>query len=527
MKNYKLISLILALAVTASAFLTSCTTKDVPETPPETEPAVETEAPDPAAAYVYAGSNYTITETGASASATSPDTFTEIYNGAFTENELLDGDFAAELHVTLDSVKSNAGLLFRAEASESFDGFEGYAFTIRDKRVYLYLITGTASAGMKVTELGCRVVERPDRKDGCTLRVEKDGNTFRCYFCDDMTGVEPWPEFEFVLNDVRGTGIGYFDNGHGASFDSLAVAAIENPEVSGRTYKNPVFGQEQAADPGVLYYDGMYYCYSTSAPIGYYVYTSPDLVNWTNEGLCADMMWGLSRNGYYWAPEVFEKDGKFYMIASVEEHIGFAVADSPLGPFIPEENWLYDKAIDGHVFIDDDGRAYLYYVGWQNTYGIYGCELNDDMVSVKPGTTKLLLKPEDSWEEIEGSVTEGPFILKNNGTYYLTYSGTGYTSDYYAVGYATSDSPLGDYERYEANPVLSYTSKFHGPGHHSFTTSPDGSELWIVYHVHNTLETVHPRKICIDRARFVPTESGLDRLEIYGPNHTSQPYPAS
>lgn len=524
MKKTKILSIILALLMGMP--LVSCGNTVEETTPADTEAETEAEA-DPADAFSYVGSNYTLTEEGASAAEISPDSFTEIYNGAFLENELLDGDFAAELHVTLDNVKSNAGLLFRAEVSTAFDGFEGYAFTIRDKRVYLYQVTGTAQSGTKVTELACRVVERPDRKDGCVLRVERDGNTYRCYFCDDMDGVEPWPEFEFVLNDVRGTGIGYFDNGHGASFDSLAVAALENPEVSGKTYKNPVFGQEQAADPGVLYYDGMYYCYSTSAPIGYYVYTSTDLVSWTNRGLCADMMWGLSKNGYYWAPEVFEKDGKFYMIASVEEHIGFAVADNPLGPFIPEPNWLYDKSIDGHVFIDDDGRAYLYYVSWQSTYGIYGCELNEDLVTVKPGTTKLLLKPEDSWERFEGNVTEGPFILKNNGTYYLTYSGTGYESDQYAVGYATSDSPLGDYERYEANPVLSYTSKFHGPGHHSFTTSPDGSELWIVYHVHNTLSEVHPRKICIDRARFVPTESGLDRLEIYGPNHTSQPYPAS
>ena len=69
------------------------------------------------------------------------------------------------------------------------------------------------------------------------------------------------------------------------------------------------------------------------------------------------------------------------------------------------------------------------------------------------------------------------------------------------------------------------TEKLYGPGHHSFTTSPDGSELFIVYHVHNTTSAVHPRKICIDRARFVPTADGGDRLEIFGPTHTSQEYP--
>ena len=511
--------------ILAAGLLLSCGSGSA-ETSPETTPETTPEITDPADSYTYIGTNYTITESGASAGVTSPDSFTEIPSGAFFEDALLEGDFAAEMHVTLDSVKSNAGILFRAVPSESFDGFEGYAFTLRDKRVYLYQVAGTPSSGMVLTELGCRVVERPDRKDGFTLRVERDGNIYRCYFIDDMDGVEPWPEFEFMLNDIRGTGIGYFDNGHGASFDSLTVTALENEKTDGRTYKNPVFGNVSGADPGVLYHDGTYYLYCTSyAPInvGYYVYTSKDLVNWTLAGQCAGAMWDTPA-GMYWAPEVIEKDGKFYLIASADERIGIAAADSPLGPFIPEDDILIDNAIDGHIFIDDDGRAYLYYVCWQNTYGIYGCELNDDMVSVKPGTTKLLIKPEDAWET---TVTEGPFILKQNGTYYLTYSGDGFTSDNYAVGYATSDSPLGDYERYEANPVLSKTSKFHGPGHHCFTTSPDGSELFIVYHVHHSLEKFDPRTICIDRVRFAPTESGMDRIEVYGPTHTLQPYPES
>ena len=47
----------------------------------------------------------------------------------------------------------------------------------------------------------------------------------------------------------------------------------------------------------------------------------------------------------------------------------------------------------------------------------------------------------------------------------------------------------------------------------------------IVYHVHASTTEVHPRKVCIDRARFAPTESGVDRLEIWGPTHTAQDAP--
>ena len=238
--------------------------------------------------------------------------------------------------------------------------------------------------------------------------------------------------------------------------------------------------------------------------------------------------WGLNRSGYYWAPEVVQRsDGKFVMVCSVEEHLGFAVADSPLGPFVPEKSWTFDKTIDGHIFLDDDGRGYLFCVSWRegHEYGIWAYALEDDLVTVKPETEVQVISPTDAWEQVSGRVTEGPFVLKHNGKYYLTYSGNGYDAKEYAVGYAVSGSPLGPYEKYAGNPILSYTSKLYGPGHHSFTVSPDDKELIIVYHCHASTTAVHPRTICIDRARFAPTASGTDRLEIFGPTHTAQEYP--
>ncbi|MBR4204576.1 MAG: glycoside hydrolase family 43 protein [Clostridia bacterium] len=486
--------------------------------------------------FTFLSPNYTVDGDALTAAPTAVDHTVENLSAAFYDEALTAGAYTAEVEVTLGSVYSSAGLLFAASERSDYGGFEGYAFCVRDKRAYLYEISGTKAAGMRANELAHRSVERPGTGKPFRLRVEKNGNTYRLFFLDDAPGVEPWPEFEYTLTDHRGAGVGVVDNGEGASFSSLTVKEGGFAETAAgvKTYRNPVFGKEQAADPGVLKVDGKYYCYSTSAPIGYYVYVSDDLVNWENAGLCMGEAWGLSKSGYYWAPEVVQRsDGKFVMVASVEEHLGFAVADSPLGPFEPVPKWTYDKSIDGHIFLDDDGRAYLFYVSWRSghEYGIWACELNDDLTSVKPGTEKQIMTPTDPWEKTWGSVTEGPFVLKHNGLYYLTYSGSGYDGKEYAVGYATSDSPLGPYKRYEANPVLSYTSKLYGPGHHSFTVSPDGSELIIVYHVHNTTSTVHPRKICIDRARFAPTdggregEGGADRLEIWGPSHVAEAYP--
>ena len=91
------------------------------------------------------------------------------------------------------------------------------------------------------------------------------------------------------------------------------------------------------------------------------------------------------------------------------------------------------------------------------------------------------------------------------------------------MGYSVGDSPLGVFKSYELNPVLTMTPQVHGCGHHSFTVSPDGSEMLIVYHKHYDLDTVHPRQTCIDRVRFSTTASGKDRLEICGPTYLPQP----
>ena len=527
----QLIALILSAVLFLSLF--SCSK------PAQIQPGSEQEGPGTDGAdsggetvnpYTYLGPNYTFDGEKLTAAPTAADTFTEVYSGAFTDFPADETEnCTAELSLTLDNVYSGAGLLFAASESAAYDGIEGYVFLIRDKRVYLYDLTGSSYSGLVAKELASKSVERPKSGSDIRLRVVKTGNVYRCYYLDDMEGVEPWPEFEFSLAEHKGKGFGAADNGHGARFSSLTVTSFEYAEPEGwNYYRNPVFREFQAADPGVLKVDGNYYCYSTSAPIGYYVYVSEDLVNWTNAGLCMGEAWGLSRSGYYWAPEVVRRaDGKFVMVASVEEHLGFAVADSPLGPFVPEKNWTFDRTIDGHIFLDEDGRGYLFCVSWRegHDYGIWAYELEDDLVTVKRETEVQVISPTDAWEQVSGRVTEGPFVLKHGGKYYLTYSGNGYDAKEYAVGYAVSDSPLGPYEKYKANPILSYTSKLYGPGHHSFTTSPDGSELIIVYHTHASTTAVHPRTICIDRARFAPTASGVDRLEIFGPTHLGQRYP--
>lgn len=293
----------------------------------------------------------------------------------------------------------------------------------------------------------------------------------------------------------------------------------------GKNYINPIC--TNAADPFVLLYNEKYYLYSTNASDGFKVFESCDLISWTNKGYClkSDDVVGES---WFWAPEVIFYNNKFYMVYTADMHIAVAVSDSPLGPFKQEEKkWLIEKrAIDGSFFLDDDGNIYLYYNQVDDTYCIAGVKMNDDMKSVDEKSKKeLLFAREFEWEKIDKNVIEGPFTLKHNGKYYLTYSANGYTSIDYAVGYAVSDSPLGEFKKYEGNPILHRSDTVYGTGHHSFTTSKDGKTLICVYHCHNSTEEVHPRNACIDVAEFVPcTDGGDDVLRINGP--TSVPMPA-
>ena len=172
------------------------------------------------------------------------------------------------------------------------------------------------------------------------------------------------------------------------------------------------------------------------------------------------------------------------------------------------------------MFFDDDGRIWLYAVHFNNGNHIWAYELNPDLVSVKPGSGVQISFPE-GWE---GRINEGPAMLKHNGTYYLTYSGEDYRSVNYDVGCMISDSPTGPFTRVEGNPILRANAFAHGPGHHCFVTTPAG-ELFVVYHCHYSLDTVHPRRMCIDRAAFVPDADGPDRLVVYGPTVAPQPVP--
>ncbi|RKD89834.1 glycoside hydrolase family 43 protein [Mangrovibacterium diazotrophicum] len=287
---------------------------------------------------------------------------------------------------------------------------------------------------------------------------------------------------------------------------------------------NPVtFG-----DPFILEHDGTFYMYGTSnAEIGIQVFQSTDLKHWSGPAgerygyaLYRDDVWG---NYGFWAPEIYELDNRFYMFFSVQEHIAVAVSDSPLGPFVQENKTplLTTQAIDTHLFIDEDGRKYLYYVAFTDGNVIWMCEMNDDYLSIKENTIQECFGVSQPWENSQkepvAKVTEGPYILKHNGLYYLVYSANHFASPDYGIGYATAPSPTGPWTKYEGNPIVASDSDIVGTGHCAFFTDLEGN-LNVVYHSHYSKTSVQPRLVHINQCRFVTNPNGgPDILEIVAP----------
>lgn len=263
--------------------------------------------------------------------------------------------------------------------------------------------------------------------------------------------------------------------------------AAEQP--TQRTYKNPIMPDYGFADPDAIKVGDTYYLYPTyDSHRGFDVFTSKDLVNWKHAGLCF-----ADARGGDWAPDVFHNkrgDGKFYLYytdtdsdtaTSLElnhKQIGVAVADSPLGPF-KDKAVLVKEAIDAHLFQDDDGKMYMYYVHFDDGFKLSVQRMRDPVT--KEGDPVVVIHPDVEWEMRSGWVTEGPFMLKHNGTYYLMYSGSGADTPNYAIGYATSKSPMGPFTKYSGNPIIHRGGNVVGPGHHCVVTGPDG-KLWMLYH---------------------------------------------
>lgn len=435
-------------------------------------------------------------------------------------------DFELQVEIKSED-KTQAGIVFRvADSQLGVDAYRGYYVGLHaDAHRVMW---GASRPGWQALAGGNRTIEG---SQWYRLRVRVVGDSVKCFVDEVPVLQKTLPVFDGVDRSFQRGGLGLRVLGSAAEFRNLKIHEVAGTN-SLESYTNPVLAD--CADPVILRHDGMYYAYCTHTPDspdmvhGIRLHVSKDLVHWKDQGyvLKRKDSWGDSR---FWAPDIVEREGTFYLYYAADTRICVATAESPAGPFrqrIQRPMEPESLRIDAHVFQDTDGQYYLYYVDFNRGNEIWGGRLNEDMMSVDASSLQWMIVPDQSWETDQGRIVEGPEMLKHKGLYYLTYSGSHFESPEYAVGYATSSSPLGPWKKYQLNPIMQSTSYAHGTAHHCFTQSPDGSELFIVYHRHHSLTQTEPRQLAIDRAMFVSQEVGPDVLQIHGPTSSPQPMPA-
>lgn len=269
------------------------------------------------------------------------------------------------------------------------------------------------------------------------------------------------------------------------------LARTGAPTTLATSVKNPVFSQD-FPDP-MVYRAGRhsYYAYGTTTQWerGYYpILHSSDLIHWKYVSDMFRRPPKFAQNDL-WAPDVI-KHGKTYYgyltVLSTNGHcIGVSTASKPTGPFKAKRLIGCGDAsgygyIDPDLFIDKDGKAYLYVSVDNPQHNISVIPMKSDLTHAA-GPRQELFGLSQAWEHgTNFSTTEGPFMLRAHNRYFLFYSGNDWNGNY-AMGYATATSPTGPFTKCSCNPILKGDAKVHGPGGGSVVKGPDG-RLWMVYH---------------------------------------------
>ncbi|MBN2698751.1 MAG: family 43 glycosylhydrolase [Bacteroidales bacterium] len=400
------------------------------------------------------------------------------------------------------------------------------------------------SAALSELTVGAR--NKNIRPEGITVNETAREITIPVYYGTDLTAFDPC-FYATAGTQITPEGAPDFTSGP-VSYSFTLNGTTKTYAVSPVIRVNPVLPGFHA-DPDILYSEktGRFYIYPTTdgypgwGGYSFDVFSSPDLVNWTNDGTILDLSgdqvpWAT---GNAWAPaieerKISENDYIYYFYFSGEsggKKIGVAVSDHPAGPFHDSGTPMIDalpdgvsggQIIDGDVFTDPlSGKSYFY---WGNGFMAVS-ELEENMLNIKPASTDVITPQGGTLQTY--AYREGTTVFCRNGTYYFLWSVDDTGSPNYHVAYGTSDSPTGPIT-VAGSPIVirqETDSLIYGTGHNSVLQIPGRDEWFIVYHRvnRNYLDNGpgYHREVCIDRLRFntngsiqqvVPTHRGIDTI---------------
>jgi arabinoxylan arabinofuranohydrolase len=214
-----------------------------------------------------------------------------------------------------------------------------------------------------------------------------------------------------------------------------------------------------------------------------------------------------SDNDLY-APDVVEKDGKYYLYVYIVGAPGcIAVSDVPGGPFslvsqyqapagAPSDFGGWGQYIDPGVLVDDDGRVFIYW-GYHHSHM---AEINpENMYEILPDSYQADIIP----AEAPFRFFEGASIRKINGTYYLIYAQGS------SLAYATSTSPTGPFEY--GGVIIRNGNNYPGGNIHGSLCEINGQ--WYIFYHRMTHNTIMSRKACAERVT-IKSDGSIDEVDM-------------
>ena len=275
--------------------------------------------------------------------------------------------------------------------------------------------------------------------------------------------------------------------------------------------QNPIVRDQFTADPTARVFGDKIYVYPSHDILAtekrgrlgwfcmedYHVFSSENLTDWKDHGVIVTqnkVPWVRPDSYSMWAPDCIERNGKYYFYFPSAPRdtvkygrgfgIGVAIADSPTGPFVPEENPIAKvRGIDPSVMIAKDGQAYIYW----SAGNIYGAKLKENMVELDSDVKILGDLPKKG-------LKEGPFVFERNGMYYLTFPHVENTIE--RLEYAMSDNPLGPFKM--AGVIMDESPTGCWTNHQSIVQFKG---QWLLFYHHNDLSPA------FDKARSIRADS--------------------
>jgi GH43 family beta-xylosidase len=287
---------------------------------------------------------------------------------------------------------------------------------------------------------------------------------------------------------------------------ALCISLLSCSRASANTFTNPIAA---GADPWVVLHNGYYYWCLSQNGNGVAICKSDALTSLGNR----HVVWRAPATGPHskeiWAPELHFLDGRWYIYVAADDGDNAnhrmitleSATDDPLSAYtFKAELYTGDNiakktknrwAIDGTILTHRDKR-YFIWSGWRSggdDQSLYVAPMSDPW-TVSGNRVRICKNDTYLWEYVGESprnngLNEGPQVLQHGGRTFLIYSASGSWQPSYKLGLLEliGDDPLkpGAWRKHP-KPVFSPTDKTFGVGHGSFTTSPDGTQFWHVYH---------------------------------------------